>query len=80
MKNGFSKNCYFSLGDEGEIDTNRFFKERNELAEFMDKTLDRYGDHPAIYYTGNIYRYFRKFKRVNRPKHARGTNQFNDIS
>ena len=26
LKNGFFTNCYFSRGDDGEIDTNRFFK------------------------------------------------------
>ena len=34
LKNGFFTNGYFSLGEEGEIDTNRFFKDSNELAEF----------------------------------------------
>ena len=79
LKNGFFTNGYFSLGDEGEIDTNRFFKDSNELAEFIDKILDKYDDHPSIYYTGNIYRYFRNFKRVNRSDHGRGANEFNNI-
>ena len=79
LKNGFFTNGYFSLGDEGEIDTNRFFKNSDELAKFIDKLLDKYDDHPSIYYTGNIYRYFRNFKRVNRSNHGKGANEFNDI-
>ena len=78
LKNGFFTNGYFTLGEEGEIDTNRFFKDSNELAKFIDKLLDKYDDHP-IYYTGNIYRYFKNFKRVNRSEHGRGANEFNDI-
>ena len=37
LKNGFFTNGYFSLGEEGEIDTNRFFKNSDELAKFKDK-------------------------------------------
>ena len=79
LKNGFFTSGYFSLGDEREIDTNRFFKDSNELAEFFDKILDKYDNHPSIYYTGNIYRYFRKFKRVTRSEDGRGANEFNNI-
>ena len=79
LKNGFFTNGYFTLGEEGEIDTNRFFKDSNDLAKFIDKILDKYDDHPSIYYTGNIYRYFKNFKRVNRSEHGRGANEFNDI-
>ena len=79
LENGFFTNGYFSLGEEGEIDTNRFFKDSNELAEFIDKILDKYDDHPSIYYTGNIYRYFKNFKRVNRSEHGRRANEFNNI-
>ena len=79
LKNGFFTSGYFSLGDEGEIDTNRFFKDSNELAEFLDKILDKYDNHPSIYCTGNIYRYLRNFKRVTRSEHGRGANEFNNI-
>ena len=79
LKNGFFTNGYFFLGEEGEIDTNRFFKNSDELAKFIDKILDKYDDHPSIYHTGNIYRYFGNFKRVNRSDHGRGANEFNDI-
>ena len=77
LKNGFFTNGYFSLGDDGEIDTNRFFKDSDELAKLIDKILDKYDDHPSIYYTGNIYRYFRNFKRVTRSEHGRGANEIN---
>ena len=79
LKNGFFTNGYFHLGDEGEIDTNRFFKDSDELAKFIDKKLDKYDNHPSIYYTGNIYRYFRNFKRVTRSEHGRRANEFNYI-
>ena len=49
LKNGFFTNGYFSLGDdEGEIDTNRLFKDSNELAKFIDKILEKQDDHPSI--------------------------------
>ena len=79
LKNGFFTNGYFTLGEEGEIDTNRFFEDSKEIAKFIDKILDKYDDHPSIYYTGNIYRYFKNFKRVNRSEHGRGANEFNNI-
>ena len=79
LKNGSFTNGYFSLGDDGEIDTIRFFKDSNELAKFIDKILDKRGYHPSIYYTGNIYRYFRNFKQVNRSDHGRGANELNNI-
>ena len=41
--------------------------------------LDKYDDHPSISYTGNIYRYFRNFKRVTRSDRGRGANEFNNI-
>ena len=79
LKNGFFTNGYFTLGEDGEIDTNRFFKDSDELAKFIDKILDKYDDHPSIYYTGNIYRYFKKFKPITRSEHGRGANEFNNI-
>ena len=79
LRNGFFTNGYFTLGEDGEIDTNRFLKDSKELAKFIDKILDKYDDHPSIYYTGNIYRYFRNFKRVTRSEHGRGANEFNNI-
>ena len=36
----FTNGC-FSLGDKREIDTNRLFKDSNELAKFIDKILDK---------------------------------------
>ena len=41
--------------------------------------MDKYDDHPSIYYTVNIYRYFKKFKPISRSKHGRGANEFNNI-
>ena len=79
LKNEFFTKGFFSLGDDGEIDTNRFFKDSDELAKFIDKILDKYDDHPSINYTGNIYRFFRNFKRVNRSEHGRGANEFISI-
>ena len=79
LKNGFFNNGYFTLGEEGEIDTNRCFQNSDELAKFIDKILDKYDDHPSIYYTGNIYRYFKNYKKVNRSNHGRGADEFNDI-
>ena len=41
LKDGFFSNGYFTVGDsDGEIDTNRFCKDSNELAMFIDKILD----------------------------------------
>ena len=79
LKIGFFTNGYFSLGDDGKIDTIRFFKDSDESAKFIDKILDKYDDHPSIYYTGNIFRYFRNFKFVTRSEHGRGANEFNNI-
>ena len=79
LKNGSFSYGYFSLGDEGEIDTNRFFKYNNGLAKFIDKIVDNHDDHPSIFYTGNIDRYFRNLKRVNRSEQGRGANEFGNI-
>ena len=77
MEIGFLTNGYFSLGDNGEIDNNRVFKDSNDLAKFIHKILDKYDDHPSIFYTGKIYRPFTNFERVNRSEHGRGSNEFN---
>ena len=76
LKNGFFTNGYFSLGDDGGLDTTGFFKDSDELDKFIDKILDKYDDRPSIYYTVNNYRYFRNFKRVNRSDHGRVANEF----
>ena len=41
LKIGFFTTGYFNLGDEGEIDTNRFFKDSNDSAMFIDQKLDK---------------------------------------
>ena len=46
---------------------------------FIDKVLVFYDDHPSIYYTGYIYRYFRNFKRVTRSDHGKSANELYDI-
>ena len=80
LRNGFLTNGFFNLGDDGEIDTKRFFKHSNELAKFIDKFLDKYDDHPSIYYTENNNRFFRILKRLNKFEHGREANEFNIIS
>ena len=79
MKNAFFVISRFSVGDETDIDTNKFFKDSNGLAKLMEEILNKYADHLPIYYTGNICRCFRKYKRVNRSEHERGANEFNNI-
>ena len=76
---GFFTNGYVSLGDDREIDTNRFFKDSGELAEFIDKIMNKYDDHTSIYFTGSIYRCFRSFKRVTGSDHGRRANEDNNI-
>ena len=78
LKNGFFTNGYFSRGDEGKIDADRFFKDSSELAKFIDKLFDKFDEHASILYTAKIYRYFGKFKRVNRSEHGRGANEPNN--
>ena len=59
MKKISFMNSIFSLSNERDIDTNSFLKNSNELPKFIDKIRDKYDGHPSIYYTGNIYVYFR---------------------
>ena len=75
LKIGFFTNGCFSLGNKGEIDTNRFLQDSNELAKFNNKILDNCDDHPFVY-TGNIYRYFGIFRQVNRSEHSKRANEF----
>ena len=48
LRTGFFTRGYFSLGDDGEIDTNKIIKDSNELAKFIDKILDKQDDHLSI--------------------------------
>ena len=41
MKNGYFANGYFTLGDKGEIETNRFFRVSSDLAKILDKIIDK---------------------------------------
>ena len=79
LKNLFFTNSYISPGDDREIETKRFFEDCDELAKLIDKNIDKYVYHPSIYYTGNIYWFFRNFKRVNRSEHGRDANELNSI-
>ena len=76
LRNGIFTTGFFSLGDDGEIDTNKFSEDSDEIAKFIDKILDKYDDHPSIFYTGNFHRSFREFKRVNISEHGRSANEF----
>ena len=79
MRNGSFTNGYFSLGDKGEMDTNILFKYSGELAKFIDKRIDKYDDHPGIFHTGSIYKYFCNFNGVARSQHGRVANEFNNV-
>ena len=46
------------LGDEVETGTKSFSPDRGELAQFIDKRLDNYGDIPSQFYTGDVYSFF----------------------
>ena len=49
------------------------------MENFTDKMLDKYKDHPSIYYTGNFYKYFRNFEHVDRAERGRSADEFNNI-
>ena len=70
---------YFLLGHEVEIDRYRILKDSIELAKFIDGIIDKYDDHPSIFYRGNIFRYFRNFKQVNISEHGRSAKEFNKV-
>ena len=79
MKNGFFTNDYFNLGDKVEIDSIRVFEDSSVLAKFIDKIFDKYDDHPSLYYTGNVYRFLKNFKRVNRAELGGRADECNKI-
>ena len=56
----------FILGDEEAIETDIFLRDDSEVSKFIEKILEKFKDHRSIFYTGNVCRYFEKFKRVNR--------------
>ena len=49
---------FFFLGEEGEIESNRLFRDSEEFAEIKDQILDKNDDHiyTYLYYTGDINR------------------------
>ena len=78
IENVFFTHAVFILRDQWEITSKRFFRDSGELAKFIDRILDKYDDHPSIYYTSDIYRYFGSFKRVNGSEHGRRADEFNN--
>ena len=46
LKNAFFTNRYFPLCDQGEVKSNRLFRDSSELAKLMSKILDKYDDRP----------------------------------
>ena len=79
MINCFFTNGYFTLGGEGEIEISRCFGDRSALLNLADKILDKYDNYRSICCRGSFYRYFRKFKRVNRADQGRVANEFHNI-
>ena len=51
-RNWFFVNGVLILGQEGPVETNTCFPDGGQLAKFLDKTSDKYHDHPFIYHTG----------------------------
>ena len=79
LKDGFLRNSLLIRREEGEIEANRFLRDSEELAKFINKILDKYHDQTSVYYTGGKYKYFRRFKRVNSSEHGRVGNEFNNF-
>ena len=79
LKNGFSTNECFTLGDEGEMETISFFKDSNELANFMTKYLFNMTTILLYIIQAIFVGFFNNFKRVNRSEHGRGAYEFNNI-
>ena len=79
MRKVFLTNNYFSLCDEGEIDTHTFFKDSNELAKFVDKILKKMKIILLYNLQAIFICIFGKLKRVTRSDHGRGANEFNNI-
>ena len=75
----FFTNGYHSLGEEGVIKTDRFFRDGSELAKFIDKILNQYDGRPSIIFTCNVFRYFKNSRRVNRAENGQRTDKFNSI-
>ena len=59
----FTGGFYF-LGDEGETETRRIFRDGSDLQKSR-KVLENQDNYPSIYFTGVIYRLFRNFSRAN---------------
>ena len=48
LRNGFFTNGVFIKNGEGEVETNRLFRDSRVLAEFIEKLIIRYDDHLTI--------------------------------
>ena len=79
LRIGYFTNGIYILGDDGEIEINRFFPYISELAQFKDKILDKHDNDPSSNYTGILYRFWKKCKPVNRSNHGRGANAVNNF-
>ena len=49
LRNCLFTNYVFILSEDGEIDTNRFFRDSRELTNFIDKKLDKNDNYPCLY-------------------------------
>ena len=69
-----------NLPSENTFDFTEYV-EKFKKAQVIDKMPDEYDDHPSIDYTGkgNVYRYYRRLKPVNRSEHGRGADEFKKI-
>ena len=45
---GFFTKCDFFINGEGEIESNRFFRDSRVLGELIEKIIDRYDDRTNI--------------------------------
>ena len=48
LKDGFLRNGLFVRREEGEIEDNRFLRDSEELANFINKILDKHHDQTSI--------------------------------
>ena len=79
-KNSFKQNPTFTKeSTQNKYKTNRFFKDGEELGFFIDAVLDKYGDYPNVFYTGNINEHNRNFEQINSCDYGKGCNDFYNI-
>ena len=78
LRNGFITNGVSIKDGKEEIESSRFFPDSRVLAKLIEKIIDRYDDCPKKFYTGDIFRCFRTFRRDSRARHGRGSDEFNN--